>query len=94
MGFWLADRLSGVLADSTKDQAVLDRAQQAQARYARGVLEQRPELQLVLMAHTHRPALEVVAPGRVYCNPGAWLDGFRYAIVTESVVELRQFPGA
>ena len=94
MGFWLADRLSGVLADSTKDQAVLDRAQQAQARYARGVLEQRPELQLVLMAHTHRPALEVVAPGRVYCNPGAWLDGFRYAIVTELVVELLRFPGA
>ncbi|HXV91373.1 MAG TPA: UDP-2,3-diacylglucosamine diphosphatase [Gemmatimonadales bacterium] len=94
LGFWLADRLSGVLADSTKDQAVLDRAERAQATYAREMLKRRPELDLVLLAHTHRPALETVAPGRAYCNPGAWLDGFRYAIVTESVVELRQFPGA
>lgn len=94
LGFWLADRLSGVLADSTKDQAVLDRAQEAQAVYARAMLERRPELGLVLLAHTHRPALETIAPGRDYCNPGAWLDGFRYAIVTESVVDLRQFPGA
>jgi len=93
LGFWLADRLSGVLADSTKDQAVLDRAQLAQAAYAREMLERRPELDLVLLAHTHRPALEPLGPRRAYCNPGAWLDGFRYAVVTESTVELRQFPG-
>jgi UDP-2,3-diacylglucosamine hydrolase len=94
MGFWLADRLSGVLADSTKDAAVLDRAQHAQSVYARAMLERRPDLGLVLLAHTHRPALESQAPGRVYCNPGAWLDGFRYAVVTESTVDLRQFPAA
>jgi UDP-2,3-diacylglucosamine hydrolase len=94
LGFWLADRLSGVLADSTKDADVLDRAQRAQVAYARALLDRRPELGLVLLAHTHRPALESVAPGRDYCNPGAWLDGFRYAVVTESIVELRQFPGA
>jgi len=94
VGFWLADRLSGVLADNTRDAAVLDRAQAAQAAYARNLLERRPELSLVLMAHTHRPALEIAAPGRVYCNPGAWLDGLRYAVVAESTVELRQFPAA
>ena len=83
-----------MLADSTKDQAVLDRAQRAQAAYARQLLDGRPDLDLVLLAHTHRPALETLARGRAYCNPGAWLDGFRYAVVTESAVELRRFPGA
>lgn len=92
VGFWLADRLSGVLADSTKDRAVLDRAERAQAEYARGVLVRRQDISLVLMAHTHRPALDTLPHGRVYCNPGAWLDGSRYAVVTESAVELRQFP--
>ena len=94
LGFWLADRLSGVLADSTKDSAVLDRAQAAQRAYALALLARRPDLDLILLAHTHRPAVETVTPGRTYCNPGAWLDGFRYAVVTRSTVELRQFTGA
>ncbi len=29
--------------------------------------------------------------GRAYLNPGAWLDGYRYAVVTGDKVELRQF---
>lgn len=91
IGFWIADRLSGTLADSTKDKAVLDRAEAAQAAYARALLEQRTDLSLVVMAHTHRPRLDHVADGRAYLNPGAFLDGGRYAVVTQDGVELRQF---
>ncbi len=93
IGFWIADRLSGTLADSTKDKAVLDRAEAAQAAYARALLEQRTDLSLVVMAHTHRPRLDHVSDGRAYLNPGAFLDGGRYAVVTGETVELRQFSG-
>jgi len=91
IGFWIADRLSGTLADNTKDTAVLDRAAAAQAAYAQALLERRRELSLVVMAHTHRARLEHVDGGRVYVNPGAFLDGGRYAVITRDNVELRQF---
>ena len=91
LGFWIADRLSGRLADNTRDPRVLDRAAAAQAEYARTLLARRPELELVILAHTHRPALEQLADGRAYLNPGAWVEGFHYAVVTRSGIELRTF---
>ena len=91
LGFWIADRLSGTLADSTKDRAVLDRAAAAQERWANDLLDRRPDLSLVVLAHTHRPRLVVRPDGRTYLNPGAFLDGGRYAVITEQGVELLQF---
>ena len=43
------------------------------------------------MAHTHRARLERLPDGRAYLNPGAFLDGGRYAVVTRETVELRSF---
>ncbi|HET9707426.1 MAG TPA: UDP-2,3-diacylglucosamine diphosphatase [Gemmatimonadales bacterium] len=91
IGFWIADRLSGTLADNTKDKAVLDRAAAAQAAYAQALLTRRTDLSLVVMAHTHRARLEHVDGGRAYVNPGAFLDGGRYAVVTADTVELKTF---
>ena len=91
LGFWIADKLSGRLADNTRDHAVLDRAALAQTEYARALLARRPELELVVLAHTHRPAFEEFAFGRAYLNPGAWLDGFRYAVVTKDAVTQHTF---
>lgn len=91
LGFWIADRLSGTLADSTKDRAVLDRAALAQEAWAGALLDRRPDLSLVVLAHTHRPRLVVRPDGRAYLNPGAFLDCGRYAVVTEKTVELLQF---
>ena len=91
LGFWIAHRLSGTLADSTRDPAVLDRAARAQAQYAADLLRRRPDLGLVILAHTHRPALERLDGGRAYLNPGAFLDGGRYAVVTQDAVELKTF---
>ncbi|OLC07737.1 MAG: hypothetical protein AUH34_00880 [Gemmatimonadetes bacterium 13_1_40CM_70_12] len=48
LGFWIAHRLSGTLADSTRDPAVLDRAARAQAQYAADLLRRRPDLGLVV----------------------------------------------
>ncbi len=91
VGFWIAHQLSRKLADNTRDRAVLDRAERAQARYAEQLLARRPDLELVVLAHTHRPALTQLPNGRAYVNPGAFLDGGRYAVVTRDGVELKTF---
>jgi UDP-2,3-diacylglucosamine hydrolase len=91
LGFWLAHRLSSKLADNTRDRAVLDRAERAQARYAEQLLTRRPDLELVILAHTHRAALTQLPNRRAYLNPGAFLDGYRYAVVTKESVELKTF---
>jgi UDP-2,3-diacylglucosamine hydrolase len=91
IGFWIADKLSGTLADNTRDRAVLDRAAAAQKEWARELLARRTDLSLVIMAHTHRPVIERLPDGRTYLNPGAFLDGGRYAVVTGDSVELKQF---
>lgn len=91
IGFWIADQFSRHLADSTKDRVVLDRAAEAQSVYAKALLERRPEIELVVLAHTHRPRLERLPDGRAYLNPGAFLDDGRYAVVTADAVELKEF---
>ena len=91
LGLWIAHQLSRKLADKTRDRAVVDRAERAQARYAEELLARRPDLKLVILAHTHRPALSQLPTGRAYLNPGAFLDGYRYAVVTKKDVELQTF---
>jgi UDP-2,3-diacylglucosamine hydrolase len=91
LGFRIAHQLSGRLADNTRDPAVLDRAALAQARFATDLLGHRADLGLVILAHTHRAALERLPDGRAYLNPGAWLDGFRYAVVATDSIELKAF---
>lgn len=91
VGFWLADRLSGVLAKQTRDDAALDRGARVQERYALELLARRPDLALVILGHTHRPALRAVDGGRWYLNPGAWLDGFSFAVLGPDGPELRRF---
>ena len=94
IGFWIADLFSRHLADNTKDRAVLDRAAAAQRRWAADFLAAHADVQLVIMAHTHRPVVDRLPDGRAYLNPGAFLDGGRYAVVTPAGVELKQFTAA
>lgn len=92
-GIWMVKRFSGHLADSTRDAAVLDAAASRQRIWAEQRLMSEPEVALLVMGHTHRPAQSEPRPGQRYLNPGAWLDGFRYAIASRDGVELSQFPG-
>lgn len=92
-GIWLVDRLGGHLGDSNASAAVLDAAARRQQAWAAERLRAEPELTLLVMGHTHRPALEEPLPGRRYLNPGAFLDGYRYAVATRDGAELRQFQG-
>ncbi len=91
IGFWIADLFSRHLADNTKDRAVLDRAAVAQREWAGEFLAKHPDVDLVIMAHTHRPVVNRLPDGRTYLNPGAFLDGGRYAVITRDRVELKQF---
>ena len=53
-----------------------------------------PQVGLLVMGHTHRPALREIGPGRHYLNPGAWFDGSRYAVATDSSAALHDFTPA
>jgi UDP-2,3-diacylglucosamine pyrophosphatase LpxH len=91
IGFRLVDLLSPALGDHTNDEATLTRAATRQRAWAERLLADDPSVGLVVMAHTHRPVIAELGQGRQYLNPGAWFDGFRYALATESGAELRRF---
>jgi UDP-2,3-diacylglucosamine hydrolase len=91
LGLRLVDSLSPLLGDHTVDQRKLDRAADRQTEWAKHLLMEEESLGLVIMGHTHRALLTEPVTGRQYLNPGAWFDGFRYAVATESGAELRTF---
>ena len=91
LGFRLVDFLSPALGDHTHDEATLARAAARQQVWAERLLAEDTSLGLVIMGHTHRAVVSDLGQGRQYLNPGAWLDGFSYAIATESSAELRRF---
>ncbi|MGH7497646.1 MAG: UDP-2,3-diacylglucosamine diphosphatase [Gemmatimonadales bacterium] len=94
IGFRLVDYLSPRLGDHTPDEGLLRDAALRQTGWAARLLDAEPELGLVVMGHTHRAELTEVSPGREYLNPGAWFDGWRYAVVTETRSDLRRFSRA
>jgi UDP-2,3-diacylglucosamine hydrolase len=91
LGIRLVDLLSPVLGDHTVDEAKLTRAANRQRDWAAQHLQENGAVGLLIMGHTHHAVLEEPVPGRQYLNPGAWFDGFRYAIATESGAELCSF---
>jgi UDP-2,3-diacylglucosamine hydrolase len=91
LGLDLVLRMSGRLAQQTRDGVVVEQAARAQAAWAQGFLAREPEVDLLILGHTHRAVLEAVAPHRWYLNPGAWFDGGRYALVGPEGPELREF---
>ena len=91
LGFWVVKKMSRVLGQKTRDGAVLNEAAQAQSRLARRMLEERPDIDLVVLGHTHRQAMEEVADGRWYVNSGGWMEDQCFAVVTSDGPELRVY---
>jgi UDP-2,3-diacylglucosamine hydrolase len=77
IGLRIVDALSPHLGDHSATPASLAEAADRQGAWAADLFAREPELGLVIMGHTHQPALTEPAPGRQYLNPGAWFDGFR-----------------
>jgi UDP-2,3-diacylglucosamine hydrolase len=91
LGFRLVELLSPQLGDHSVDEARLVAAATQQRAWAAALLAREPELGMVIMGHTHQAELSRTSAGGTYLNPGAWFDGFRYAVVTQDGAELRQF---
>jgi UDP-2,3-diacylglucosamine hydrolase len=91
LGIPLVRAMSGMLAAQTGDQRAADRAALAQAEWARRYLAAHPDVDLLVLGHTHRAVCEAVEPRRWYVNPGAWFDGGRHALITPDGPALRTF---
>jgi len=91
VGLWLVDRLSGVLGDRVRSEEELAEGARRQLDWARVRLTAEPALAFVVMGHTHRAAMSQESGGRIYLNPGAWLDGYRYAVLRDGVASLERF---
>jgi UDP-2,3-diacylglucosamine hydrolase len=95
LGLRLVDMLSPHLGSNRlPGGAMLHAAAERQRVWAERRLAEEPEVGLLVMGHTHQPALLEIGPGRHYLNPGAWFDGCSYAVATESGAELRSFTPA
>jgi UDP-2,3-diacylglucosamine hydrolase len=91
LGLWLVDHLSGWLGDRERTPQEIAAAAARQEAWARARLAAEPSLCLLAMGHTHSPTVVEVEPGRLYVNPGAWFDGFRYAVVSDGMATLARF---
>ena len=91
LGIRLVDRLSRRLGYTTRDPALLEAAAARQRTLGLRLLADDPTLGLVVMGHTHTAAAVEASPGRWYVNPGAWFDGYRFAVVTAGGAELRRY---
>ncbi len=88
LGTWLVDRLSGYLGDRPRPEAELQQSAHRQREWAVHRLAGDPSTAMVIMGHTHRPAVEAFPSGQVYVNPGAWMNDFRYARVADGQATL------
>lgn len=93
LGFWVVDRMSHSLENTAREEAVLQEASTRQQLWAEAELRKDPGLGCLVMGHTHRPLLTAPRPGQQFLNPGAWLDGFRYGVVTPTGAELAVWRG-
>jgi len=91
LGVPLVRWLAGRTGDHGTEREGFTQEAAAQERWAVERLRDDPSLGLLVLGHTHRAALVEAAPGRHYVNPGAWLDGFRFAVATSTGAELRRF---
>jgi len=73
----VGDRIAGRVSrtEDRWDEWGADRARRAEAleEWAVRELRARPELDLVLLGHTHQPVAKEVAPNRWYVNSGDWV---------------------
>jgi len=91
VGFRIAHGLGHNPEYAAAHPEVVEMAAARQLAWAERTATADPSFDTLIMGHTHREALREVVPGRWYVNPGAWLDGQRYAVVDDSKIELARF---
>ena len=93
LGVGLANAAAPLLGGAPATRAERDRRAGEQQRWAEAATRRDSSADLLVMGHTHAAALVEIEPGRTYLNPGAWVDGLRYAVVRGSDVRLLQYTG-
>ncbi|MBA2628279.1 MAG: hypothetical protein H0U85_09715, partial [Gemmatimonadales bacterium] len=91
-GVPLAGRMSRIIGgrpDTPERRAVKAGRQRM---WAEAYLSRTGSVDALIMGHTHAPALIESSSGRLYVNPGAWVDGLRHAILSDAGAELRAWP--
>lgn len=91
LGLRLVRRLSRTMPGKSVRSSRYDESAARQLDYARKLLADRAELDLLILGHTHRPVVERVGESRWYLNPGAWMEGGSFALVTPHGPELKRF---
>lgn len=94
LGMRLVEAASPILSGPADRPAARARKAAAQCESARRLLAGDRDTDLLVLGHTHTAALVEVFPGRHYLNPGAWLEGLQYAVVTATSAELRRYQAA
>lgn len=93
VGFWLVRKLYGGLREGELPPERKAPIVESQRAFARKTLEQRSDLDLVILSHTHHQILDEVAPRKWFLNPGVWQDKLRYAVIDTGGPELRTWDG-
>ncbi len=77
------------LLDGPVEIAIASR--RAYVAHARALLARRPELDLVIFGHAHRPELLEVQPGRYHLNAGDWIHHRSFGVLSDDAIELRHW---
>ena len=81
----LGGRIAGGVSQTEHRQSEPTRAERERAdaleAWAVDRLTQSPDLELVVLGHTHQPRLRQVEPGRWYVNAGDWVEHDTYVVL-------------
>lgn len=92
---WTAPLVRGVSRtesrhDRPADEASRNRSAKLSA-HADAVLAEDPDLDLVVLGHSHIPELREVAPGRFYLNAGDWIHHCTWGEISPEAVRLNRW---
>ncbi len=80
LGAWVARKVSKTPTHSGGPSPTQISRSAILEAWAGAQLSSRPELDLVVLGHTHIPVLKELSPGRFYVNAGDWLVNQSYAV--------------
>jgi len=82
LGAWMARRVSKTETRPGRHPEKLEARSRFLEQWAVDQLTASPEIDLVVLGHTHAPCLKEVFPGRHYLNAGDWLENKSYAVLS------------
>jgi len=82
VGGRIAERVSATEGRGEPTPGDMERSRALES-WALAKLDECPELDLVVLGHTHIPLVREVAPGRWYVNAGDWVEHTTYVVLEE-----------